>query len=215
MVKPEHTHKSHTDTVSLTTNNMAKSNSGHLCNNLYNVILLMMSREFCFFLKVYGFLQWCLFDILYGPFISLQRCQILYYPSVAVYTLLWFFYVCYMYGWIYDMLCQKWRNNTVKSIHCGHYHSGRSTLSVSVGLGKISTPGLYSLSSHLAARSRDVSKPRDSCLDFSPGLFRSLLNLTGTSAERCLSSFRAIDLYNTQSRGFETSRDVTTRRSSA
>ena len=49
----------------------------HLCNNSYHVILLMMRRKFCFFLKVYEFLRWCHIDILNGLSISLPRCHVL------------------------------------------------------------------------------------------------------------------------------------------
>ena len=54
----------------------------HLCNNSYHVILLMMRRKFCFFLKVYRFLRWCDIDSLNGLSISLPRCHVLCYLTV-------------------------------------------------------------------------------------------------------------------------------------
>ena len=54
----------------------------HLCDNCYHVVLLMMGRKFCFFLKDYGFLRWCHIDNLSGLSISLQRCYVLCHLTV-------------------------------------------------------------------------------------------------------------------------------------
>ena len=58
----------------------------------------------------------------------------------------------------------------------------------------------------LTARSREVSKPRDSCLDFSNR--SEIWKPSRQISER-------YDHYNTQSRGFETSRDLAVRRLTA
>ena len=76
-----------------------------------HVILLMMQRTFCFFLKVYGFL-WCFhIDILSGLSIFLLRCHVLCY-FIVLYTHTYdIFYVCHMHIWFYERFV---RNDEIK-----------------------------------------------------------------------------------------------------
>ena len=67
----------------------------HLCNNSYYVILLMMRRKFCFFLKVYRFLRWWHIDILNGRSIYFPRCHVLCYLTM-LYTHTYEFSVTYV-----------------------------------------------------------------------------------------------------------------------
>ena len=66
----------------------------------------------------------------------------------------------------------------------------------------------------LTARSREVSKPRDSCLDYS-----NRSEIWQASRQQCCRDacqiWEQCHHYNTQSRGFETSRDLAVRRLTA
>ena len=82
------------------------------------------------------------------------------------------------------------------------------------GLVSHDNQGIYSLTGHLTARSREVSKPRDSSLDFS-----NRSDLWQTPRQRrcrdaCEISER-YDYYYIKSRRFETSRDLAVRRYAA
>ena len=76
-----------------------------------HVILLMMQRKFCFFLKVYRFLWCCHIDILSGLSISLPQCYVLCYFTVLYTHTCDIFYVCYMYIWFYECFV---RNGEIK-----------------------------------------------------------------------------------------------------
>ena len=95
---------------------------------MYNIILLLMLRNYCyllwgFYLKFYWYLKGYLLSsttISHYLYISLCYLHIVvfykFYWRVEPLYFTWFIVVFYMLlVWYYKMLCQEWRNKTVKS----------------------------------------------------------------------------------------------------